>query len=124
MVIRTPANWEDVAYPGLADVRLLRAIHGLCIECNHPAGMHWGEDDYVSHRCRQCPERITKDGDFLVCVCSNRGDSGSFEPCMPDGTVVEPAVEGPWQGELYLCETCGRIVNQHTLEVTGSCELK
>lgn len=114
-----PPNWETAAYPGVPEVRLLRSISGLCPDCNHPSGPHWGEDDYVAHRCRQCPEHATMEGDALICPCGNEPAMSGFAPCLEDGTEVEAVIDGPWQGKLYICLDCGRIINAGTLEVAG-----
>lgn len=50
------------------------------------------------------------------CICGNTPDSGGFDPCDAQGNEMEP-VEG-WDG-LYVCDDCGRIINQDTLEVVG-----
>jgi hypothetical protein len=64
-------------------------------------------------------ERISRDGDWLRCLCQNTPDQAGFGPCLPDGTEVEPVDGGGWDGVLYLCYDCGRIVDQFTLEVTA-----
>jgi hypothetical protein len=64
-------------------------------------------------------EKISRDGDWLHCRCGNTPDQTGFQPCLPDGTEVEPVAGGLWDGLLYVCGDCGRIVNQDTLEVTG-----
>jgi hypothetical protein len=67
------------------------------------------------------PEKIARDGDgdWLVCLCGNDPSQSGFEPCLPDGTPVEPVTGGRWTGNLYVCSDCGRIVDQDTLHVTG-----
>jgi hypothetical protein len=40
--------------------------------------------------------------------CSNTSHHDGFEPCLMDGTVVEPLLHGPWQG-LYKCMNCSAI---------------
>jgi hypothetical protein len=64
-------------------------------------------------------EHIGRDGDWLHCICGNTPGASGFQTCLPDGTEVEPDVDGPWDEHSYLCLTCGRIVNYDTLEVTG-----
>jgi len=64
-------------------------------------------------------ETITRDGDWLHCLCGNTPDMDGFHPCLPDGTEVEPLAGGPCDGRLYWCARCDRIIDQHTLEVTG-----
>ena len=51
-----------------------------------------------------------------VCLCGNRPDSDGFFPCDEAGTEIEP-VEG-WTG-LYLCNRCGRVIDQESLDVVG-----
>lgn len=51
-----------------------------------------------------------------ICVCGNTPTSDGFYPCDPNGNQIEP-VKG-WR-DLYVCDRCGRIVNQLTLEVVG-----
>ena len=47
--------------------------------------------------------------DDYECVnCKNTAHSSGFEPCLMDGTVVEPLLHGPWQG-LYKCMDCTAI---------------
>jgi len=66
------------------------------------------------------PELVTIDLDWITCVpgCDNVPDSDGFQPCMTDGTKVE-STPGTWDGKHYVCERCGRIINQHTSEVVG-----
>lgn len=64
-------------------------------------------------------EHITVEPDWpdnWICVCGNTPDSDGFYPCDANGNEVEP-VEG-WK-DLYVCANCGRIIDQHTLEVVG-----
>ncbi len=51
-----------------------------------------------------------------ICVCGNRPESDVFFPCDRNGDEMEP-VKG-WE-DLYVCRRCGRIINQHSLEVMG-----
>ena len=69
------------------------------------------------------PERISRDSDWLHCLCDNTPDMDGFQPCLADGAEVEPDADGPWDGKLYLCCSCGRIINQDTLEVVGQVDL-
>jgi hypothetical protein len=64
-------------------------------------------------------ERITHEtgnNEAWICICGNRPDSDGFFPCDKDGNEMEP-VKG-WE-DLYVCGRCGRIINQHSLEVIG-----
>lgn len=54
--------------------------------------------------------------DAWVCICGNRPRDDGFFPCDKDGNEMEP-VEG-WEG-LYVCDRCGRVINQDSLEVVG-----
>jgi len=52
-----------------------------------------------------------------VCLCGNTPMADGFQPCDAVGNEVEPN-KGAWMG-LYVCDRCGRIIRQKTLEVTG-----
>ena len=58
-----------------------------------------------------------RDKDAWVCVCGNTPTSDGFQPCDAAGNEVEPE-KGIWNG-LYVCDRCGRIIRQKTLEVIG-----
>jgi hypothetical protein len=51
-----------------------------------------------------------------VCICGNKPIYQGFYPCDEKGKRMEP--EGNWKG-IYICNRCGRIIHQHTLEVVG-----
>jgi hypothetical protein len=64
-------------------------------------------------------ERITHEAgndEAWICICNNTPVSHGFYPCDMTGKEVEP-VRG-WEG-LYVCNKCGRIIDQKTLEVVG-----
>ena len=64
-------------------------------------------------------EHITHDAnnpDTWKCICGNTPVSAGFYPCDEHGNEMEP-VKG-WKN-LYVCDDCGRIINQATLEVVG-----
>lgn len=44
------------ANPGNPELRLMRAIYGLCPYCNHDAdGSHYdGDDEGITHHCHEC----------------------------------------------------------------------
>jgi len=44
--------------------------------------------------------------------------SDGFFTCDDKGNEVEP-IEELWLEPLYVCNRCGRIINQETLEVVG-----
>ena len=50
------------------------------------------------------------------CICGNTPSDGGFYPCDAVGNEMEPVKD--WTG-LYVCEDCGRIIQQDTLEVVG-----
>lgn len=53
-----------------------------------------------------------------VCLCGNTPDSDGFATCNADGNEIEPTVGGGWTS-LYVCNRCGRIVDQENLAVVG-----
>jgi len=53
-----------------------------------------------------------------TCICGNRPDSDGFYPCDREGNEMEPSIGSDWEN-LYVCFSCGRIINQDTLEVVG-----
>jgi len=48
-------------------------------------------------------------------------DSDGFEPCDEFGAEV-PAELGPWDGALYVCTRCWRVINGNTLEILRDVE--
>lgn len=45
------------ADPNNPELRLLRAIFGMCSDCDHPdPSHHETDDDYVIHCCSECTE--------------------------------------------------------------------
>lgn len=57
-----------------------------------------------------------QDPDAWICICGNEPSEDGFYPCDEKGNLVEPTKED-WNGELYICWKCKRIINQETLEV-------
>jgi len=57
--------------------------------------------------------------DWLACQCGNTPISDGFYTCLEDGTPVEPDVNGPWDGSLYVCAGCFSIYNIYTFEYLG-----
>ena len=53
-----------------------------------------------------------------TCICGNTPDSDGFYPCDKEGNEMEPSKGSDWDN-LYVCASCGRIINQDTLEVIG-----
>ena len=56
--------------------------------------------------------------DAWICICGNQPNSAGFYPCDSRGNQVEPT-RGNWPEPLYVCDACGRIIHQATLEVVG-----
>ena len=59
--------------------------------------------------------------DKWECRCGNTHDSDGFEPCDECGAEV-PAELGPWDGALYVCTRCWRVINSKTLEILREVE--
>jgi hypothetical protein len=53
-----------------------------------------------------------------VCICGNRPTSAGFFPCDSDGKRIEPTAADGWN-DLYVCDRCGRIIDQSTRRVLG-----
>ncbi len=56
---------------------------------------------------------------WLVCLCGNEPHIDGFYPCMPDGRMVEPDINGEWDGHLYVCAKCGGIYDAESFEQKG-----
>ena len=61
-------------------------------------------------------EHEAGDVDAWVCPCGNTPVAAGFFPCDKDGNEMEP-VSG-WEG-LYVCDKCGRIIEQSTPQVVS-----
>lgn len=59
-----------------------------------------------------------KSDDWMVCLCGNEPDKEGFYPCNVNGEMVEPTEES-WNGDLYACDGCGRIIGRSSLQVQG-----
>ena len=55
--------------------------------------------------------------DAWHCICGNTPDSRGFYPCDEAGNEVEPAP--PEWNNLYVCDNCGRIIQQDSLQIIG-----
>jgi len=53
-----------------------------------------------------------------ICVCGNTVKVKGFSPCDSEGEVVEPTPDD-WVTGWFVCEQCGRMIDQHTLDVVG-----
>lgn len=56
--------------------------------------------------------------DCWTCLCGNQPAEDGFYPCDESGNEAEPT-PNRWKQSLYVCDTCGRIIHQGTLEVVG-----
>jgi len=54
----------------------------------------------------------------LICICGNTQGQAGFYPCNEIGSEVDPTPQG-WKRNLYTCDTCGRIIDDKTLQVQG-----
>lgn len=70
---------------------------------------------------RMFTEYIGGTTDWFQCLCGNQPNYDGFYSCLSDGSIVSPTQDGEWEGSLYLCERCQRIINGDTLEVVGVC---
>jgi len=65
-------------------------------------------------------EKITHepgDKDAWICRCGNTPVYEGFYPCDAAGNEIEPAdYIGAW---IYVCDRCGRIIHEGTLEIIG-----
>ena len=64
-------------------------------------------------------ERITHEAgndEAWICICKNTTNAQWFYPCDKEGNQMEPVAGWP---DLYVCDRCGRIIDQNTLEVVG-----
>ena len=86
------------------------------MDCFNPASF---ERAVLVILARELAENVVKSYGELICRCGNNPSDTGFQPCLADGEVVEPTVEGPWEGRLYVCGDCGRIIDQETCLVTG-----
>ena len=59
-----------------------------------------------------------QDTDSWICICGNTPIGDGFYPCNTEGEQVEPTPEG-WTTNWYVCDRCGRVIDQQTLEVVG-----
>lgn len=56
--------------------------------------------------------------DDWVCLCGNMPWLEGFYPCNERGEQVEPTPED-WTTDCYVCDRCGAIIEQSTLELVG-----
>jgi hypothetical protein len=53
-----------------------------------------------------------------ICLCGNTVSGYGFYPCNTQGEIVEPTPQ-EWTTDWYVCDQCGRIIDEATLEVVG-----
>jgi hypothetical protein len=53
-----------------------------------------------------------------VCPCGNTPANSGYTTCNADGEEIEPTIGGHWTS-LYVCNSCGRIIDQENLAVVG-----
>ena len=96
------------------------------MSANSPVGridipqIHW-TDLLLAH-----PELVSQyileiSEDEWECRCGNTHYSEGFEPCDEFGEEVTAEL-GPWDGALYVCTRCWRVINGNTLEVLRHAE--
>ena len=56
--------------------------------------------------------------DSWLCTCGNEPTMEGFFPCDETGRPVEPTYK-EWTTGWYVCDSCGRIIDQETLHVVG-----
>lgn len=61
---------------------------------------------------------VPNDREVWVCICKNTPSDYGFYPCDKDGNEIEPLIGSDWNG-LYVCGSCRKIINLHTLKVIG-----
>ena len=85
-----------------------------------PIQIHW--TDLLLAHPEYVPQFIIENSeDKWECRCGNTHDSEGFEPCDEYGEEV-PAELGPWDGALYVCTRCWRVINGDTLEILRHAE--
>src|SRR5262249_34166363 len=83
----------------------------------HPAGSEKNEDTPMREKSGESLR--VEEGDEWVCLCGNEAWRDGFAPCTAEGRPIEPTLGGAWDTIHYVCLRCGRIIDQHTLGVTG-----
>ena len=80
-----------------------------------PIQIHW--TDLLLAHPEYVPQFIIEiSEDKWECRCGNTHESEGFDPCDEFGQVV-PAELGPWDGILYVCTRCWRVLDGNTLEI-------
>jgi hypothetical protein len=73
----------------------------------------------VATTAQNAPEFITeKNMDDWHCICGNNTFGDGFDTCDPNGNIMEPLIGSIWECH-YLCNSCGRIIDQETFQVIG-----
>ena len=87
-----------------------------------PIQIHW-TDLLLGHPELVAQFIIENSEDKWECRCGNTHESEGFDPCDEFGEVV-PAELGPWDGILYVCTRCWRVINGNTLEILRVTEVE
>ena len=81
------------------------------------SGFHW--TDLLLAEVELTPQYILEVADGCwECRCGNKSNSDGFETCSEFGVLV-PSELGLWDGVLWACIRCWRVINGDTLEVLG-----
>lgn len=62
------------------------------------------------------------DEDAWECLCGNTPDNEGFYACTRDGYAVDPTPK-LWKENLYMCFSCGRVIDMYSLEVVNKVKL-
>lgn len=62
------------------------------------------------------------DDDAWICLCGNTPSDDGFYPIDDSNHEVEPT-EDDWKTNHYFCNTCGRVIDQKTLQVIRKLDL-
>ena len=84
-------------------------------------GLQLLKEMYASEESSRKRMKIQSHPDYrgpLRCLCGNTPAQQGFYPCSSEGQQVEPTPED-WNTNCYVCDRCGRIIDQTTLAVVG-----
>lgn len=105
-------EWMRDATDGLADTDLVETITN---------STPWGNYLVQISQLQKVELEVPGELDTVVCVCKNTPYESGFYPCNELGEGMEP--DETWNGELYCCAECGKIINQRTLQVVGEAKV-
>lgn len=58
------------------------------------------------------------DTDAWICVCGNHAEREGFSSCDLDGNDKDPLMASALE-DLYRCNSCGRLIDQHSRKIVG-----